>query len=117
MTLRTDDDHGRSIGSHIWLSGKVFGKPMALEEVVTRREPPHIKAWETVGIPNFLIVGQYRYSVDIKSQDEGSLLHVAFDFSPPKDGGRLRLFLSERYAKTCAREMTRIARNHFSAKL
>lgn len=113
MALETDDGHGRSVGSHIRLSGRVFGRALSLEEVVTRREPPRSKVWETVGVPRFLIVGRYRYSVDIEPQGTGCLLSVSFDFTPPEDSGRLRLFLSRRYARTCAREMTRITRAHF----
>ena len=116
MALQADDGGGRSVGSHIRLSGSVLGAALSLEEVVTRREPPRIKEWETVGVPKFLIVGQYRYRVDIEPQDGGSLLKVSFDFSPPGSAGRVRLFLSRRYARTCAREMARITRDHFKKR-
>ena len=58
ISLQTDQGHGQTIDSHIRLFGKVFGKSLSLEEVVTKREPPHLKTWETVGTPDFLIVGQ-----------------------------------------------------------
>lgn len=113
MDLQFDEDHGKSVGSHIHLSGSVFGKSLSLEEVVTKREPPTIKTWETVGTPNFLIVGKYQYNLTIEPKDKGSLLSVSFDFSPPEKSGWLRRSISNVYAKICAREMAEITRKHF----
>lgn len=114
MELQTDERLGKAVGSHIRLSGNVFGKSLSLEEVVTKREPPSIKTWETVGTPKFLIVGQYQYNVSIEPQAKGSLLSVSFDFSPPEKSGFLRRSLSNFYAKMCAREMATVTRNYFS---
>lgn len=115
MDLQMDERNGQSVGSHIRLSGKVLGKSLSLEEVVTRREPPHTKTWETVGIPNFLIVGQYQYNVQIEPQANGSRLSVSFDFSPPQASGWLRLWFSRVYSRLCAREMVKVARDYFYA--
>lgn len=114
MDLQFDEGHGQSVGSHIHLSGKVFGKLLSLEEVITRREPPQIKTWETVGTPKFLIVGQYRYNVQIEPQGRGCLLRVSFDYDPPKGSGWLRRLFSGVYAKLCAREMTTVTRDYFT---
>lgn len=113
MDLQFDEGHGQSVGSRIRLFGRVFGKSLSLEEVITRREPPHIKTWETVGIPKFLIVGKYQYSVEIEEQDNGSVLHVSFDYDPPNKSGWLRRLVGGVYAKLCAKEMTKVTCDYF----
>lgn len=116
MDLQMDEGHGQSVGSHIWLSGKVLGKSLSLEEVIKRREPPRIKTWETVGVPKFLIVGQYQYDVQIEPQGNGSMLHVSFDYDPPKESGWLRQLVGRVYAKLCAREMAKVTRGYFTKR-
>lgn len=113
MQLHFDESHGKSVGSHIRLSGKVFGKSLSLEEVVTKREPPHIKTWETVGAPDFLVVGKYQYNVGIEPQDKGCVLSVSFNFSPPEKSGLVRRSLSNFYARICAREMVTVTHGYF----
>ena len=48
METVLDAENGRSVGSHIVLHGRVFGIQLFLDEVVTLREPPLKKTWETV---------------------------------------------------------------------
>lgn len=48
-----DEGHGQRVGSHIRVSGRVLGIDLSLDELVTEREPPTLKIWETVGSPNF----------------------------------------------------------------
>lgn len=116
MDLQMDDSHGQSVGSHIRLSGKVLGRSLSPEEVITKREPPHIKTWETVGIPKFLIVGQYQYNVQIEPQGNGSVLRVTFYSDPPKESGALRRLFSKAYTKLCAREMIGVTRDYFTQR-
>jgi len=113
MDLQMDERQGQAVGSHIRLAGSVFGKSLSLEEVVTRREPPHSKTWETVGIPKFLIVGQYQYNVQIDPQDNGSMLRVSFDSNPPEESGWLRRLFSRIYSRLCAWEMAKVTREYF----
>lgn len=80
---------------------------------MTRHEPPHRKTWETVGTPNFWIVGQYQYDVQIEPQGNGSMLNVTFDFSPPKESGWLKLLLSRIYGRICAWEMVQVTSGYF----
>lgn len=115
MDLQMDEGHGQSVGSHIRLSGKVLGKSLSPEEVITKREPPHRKTWETVGIPKFLIVGQY--NVQIEPQGNGSVLRVTFYSDPPKESGALRRLFSKAYTKLCAREMIGVTRDYFTQRL
>ncbi|HEU4692090.1 MAG TPA: SRPBCC family protein, partial [Vicinamibacterales bacterium] len=51
MSVELDEAKGQAAGSHIRLSGRVFGISLYLDEVVTRRDPPTNKVWETVGAP------------------------------------------------------------------
>jgi len=115
MNLRLDDSGGRSVGSRIRLSGKFLGKSLSLEEVITRREPPRVKAWETVGVPKFLVVGQYQMSIRIEPSGNGSILRVAIDYDPPANSGWLRLLFSRFYMKLCAKEMVKATRGHFKS--
>ncbi|MCL5072440.1 MAG: SRPBCC family protein, partial [Actinobacteria bacterium] len=77
MHTSVDAGHGQEIGSHIRMSGKAFGITLFLDEVITHREPPHMKVWETVGEPKLLVVGRYRMQVKIEPREEGSLLDVS----------------------------------------
>ena len=43
--VELDSGQGQVVGSHIWLTGTVFGLRLFLDEVVTRRDPPTMKAW------------------------------------------------------------------------
>lgn len=114
MDLKFDDGGGKTLGSHIRLSGKVLGKSLSLEEVITKREPPHIKTWETVGTPKFLIVGQYQMDVHIEPQGSGSLLRISLDYDTPPKSGWLRRILSRVYGKLCAKEMVKVTRDYFT---
>src|SRR2546425_438455 len=55
MQIEFDESHGHRVGSRIRLSGKVFGLELSFEEVVTERNPPHRKSWETIGTPKLLV--------------------------------------------------------------
>lgn len=65
MRIETDERQGQSIGSWIRLTGTVLGMSLSVEEVVTRRNPPHEKVWETIGEPRFLVIGAYRMGFEI----------------------------------------------------
>lgn len=106
METRVDEGHGQALGSHIRMSGRVMGVPLALDEVVTEREAPRHKAWETVGTPRLLVVGPYRMSLDVEPSGEGSRVRVAIDYAlPPKNVWLGRLFGGS-YARWCVRQMT-----------
>ena len=47
MHIDTDERGGRAVGSKVRMSGRVLGVALSLEEVVTERDPPRFKAWET----------------------------------------------------------------------
>src|SRR5262245_53315069 len=72
MSVELDDAKGKAVGSHIRLSGRVFGFRLFLDEVVTRREPHSDKVWETVSTPKLLVIGMYAMGVHITPADRGS---------------------------------------------
>jgi hypothetical protein len=107
MVVELDEAKGQEVGSHIRLGGRVFGVSLYLDEVVTRREPPTNKVWETVGAPRLLVVGAYSMGVQITPEQSGSRLRVFIDYQLP-DGpvtywlGRL---FGGLYARWCVDQM------------
>ena len=115
METVLDAKHGRSIGSHIVIRGRVFGIQLYLDEVVTVREPPLTKTWETVGEPRLLVIGSYRMGFHLKPGDGPAQLRVSIDYDLPTKGiSRLfgRLF-GRSYAKWCTRQMVHDAQHSF----
>lgn len=115
METVLDAQHGRSVGSHIVLRGRVFGIPLYLDEVVTMREPPLKKTWETVGDPRLLVIGRYRMGFALRPDGTSARLRVAIDYElPAKRIPHLlgRLF-GRSYAKWCTRQMVRDAQHSF----
>ena len=116
METVLDAEHGRSVGSHIVLRGRVFGIRLYLDEVVTMREPPLKKTWETVGDPRLLVIGSYRMGFELMPYGTTAQLRVAIDYELPANGiPRLlgRLF-GRSYAKWCTRQMVRDAQHSFA---
>lgn len=107
MQLSFDAGAGRSIGSIISLSGRVFGVDLSVREVITEREPPYRKTWETIGRPRLLVIDHYRLGFDITQISSGTTLRVFIDYSLPQKGlARLcGLLLGDYYAKWCAQQM------------
>lgn len=106
MEVNVDAGRGQVVGSHIRLSGKVFGIPLSLDEVVSLREPPHRKTWETVGTPRLLVVGPYTMGFEIHPEKGGSRLKVFIDYELPGKSGRwLGRIFGGAYARWCVRQM------------
>ena len=113
---KLDAQHGRSVGSHIVLRGRVFGFRLYLDEVMIMREPPLKKTWETVGQPRLLVIGSYRMGFELMPDGTSSRLRVAIDYELPAKGmPRLlgRLF-GRSYAQWCTRRMVRDAQHSFA---
>jgi len=108
-----DAGHGQEVGSHIRMNGKAFGIRLFLDEVVTYREPPRLKIWETVGTPKLLIIGNYRMKAEIEPRESRSLLNVAIDYDLPMTNVWLGKLFSGIYAKWCVRQMIKDTYNHF----
>lgn len=113
MSIATDSGRGQRVGSRIRLSGKVLGIALSLEEVVTERDPPHRKLWETIGAPNLLVMGPYRMGFDIHPHAGGSTLSLFIDYDLPTGPitKLLGLLLGGTYARWCTKSMAEGARD------
>lgn len=105
MKTIMDEGEGIQIGSHIIMEGSVWGMKVSLDEVVTKREPPYIKEWKTVGSPNLIVIGHYVMGVNITAQGNGSKLIVFIDYEYPNKNVWLGKLFGKIYAKWCVRQM------------
>lgn len=114
MTTSVDEQHGQAVGSHIKMEGKVFGFTLALDEVVTVHEPPHIKVWKTVGTPKLLIIGHYQMKAEIMPENSSSNLTVSIVYELPSTNAWLGTIFGAWYAKWCVQQMLFGTVNHFT---
>ena len=117
MAIELDASGGRAVGATIRLSGRVLGISLSLDEVVTERRPPLLKAWETTGTPKLLVIGRYRMGYEITPRGDASLLRVFIDYAFPEAGlsrwlGRI---FGGYYARWCTRRMAGDTEEHFRA--
>lgn len=115
METLLDEGRGQAIGSHIRMKGKMMGIELSLDEVVTEREPPRHKAWETIGRQRLLLMDRYRLGFDISKRDRVSDLRVFIDYDlPARIPFRwLGLAFGKFYAKWCVQQMVNDASQHF----
>jgi hypothetical protein len=116
MRVITDAQDGRAAGSVIRMDGRVLGIPLSLGEVVTERDPPTLKVWETLGEPRLLVIGAYRMGFRIAEADGDALLTIFIDYALP--GGKLRFagkLLGRTYARWCCRRMLVDAQDAFAS--
>ena len=115
MSIDVDADGGRSIGSKIRMRASVMGIPLSLEEIVTERQIPYKKVWETVGTPRLLVIAQYRMGFDLTPEGASSRVRVFIDYSLPSGapGYWLGLLFGGVYARWCTRRMADDAARHF----
>lgn len=110
-----DDGKGRALGSRIEMRGKVLGFSLTVSEIVTEREIPERKAWETQGSPRLLVIGAYRMGFQIAPEGAGSRLTVFIDYDLPNGPWRLLGFIAGRfYARWCVQSMARDAARAFA---
>jgi hypothetical protein len=118
MRLQFDAERFQAIGSRLVLSGRAFGLPLSVREVVTEREPPTRKAWETIGEPRLLVIGAYRMGFDIAARGDASLLRVFIEYALPSRGVArwLGRAFGPAYARWCTRRMVQDAVARFSSR-
>ena len=109
MVIETDAAGGRAVGSHIRLAGRMLGIPLYVEGKVVQREPPNLKAWETVGEPHLLVIGRYRMRVNIDARGDRARVVIAIDYALPADALTrwLGMLFGPMYARWCVRQMAR----------
>lgn len=114
MTITTDALEGRTVGSRVSMRGRMLGMALSLEEVVTQRNPPFDKAWQTEST-SLLVIGPYRLGFALQPEGSGSRLRVAMDYRLPETwpGRWLGMLLGGVYARWCTGRMARDAAKHF----
>lgn len=118
MNYDFDEDKGRAVGSVITRGGSFMGLESFVEEVVTVRDPPRLKVWETRGRPRLGITGAYRMGFEITPAGKGSRLRVFIDYDPPQTttGRILGGLFAPMYARWCVNRMAQDAQRHFRAR-
>lgn len=116
MRIATDELEGRAIGSKVRMEGRMLGMSLSLKEVVTVREPPLRKAWETIDT-DLLVIGPYRLGFELAPTEHRTRLRVFIDYDLPRSGparllGRL---LGKVYARWCTERMARDASHNFES--
>ena len=117
MKTVLDEHRGQRVGSHIRVSGRVLGLDLSLDEVVTEREPPTSKVWETMGSPKLLVIGPYRMGFEVTSRGDGSLLRVFIDYALPSRWPErwLGRVFGGYYAHWCTQSMVNDAVRQFAS--
>jgi hypothetical protein len=117
MTIETDGHEGIAVGSVVQMRGKILGIALRLREVVTERDPPYRKAWQTLE-SNLLVIGQYELGFQLTRNLANTQVRVFIDYSLPDKGFAkwLGLLFAESYARWCIRRMAQDAAKFFSGR-
>jgi hypothetical protein len=117
MVIETDAAGGRAVGSHIRLAGRMLGIPLYVEGKVVQREPPNLKAWETVGEPKLLVIGRYRMS-NIDARGDRTHVVIAIDYALPAHPTTrwLGMLFGPMYARWCVRQMAQDLVHQFGTR-
>jgi hypothetical protein len=115
MIYELDEGAGQKVGSVIRMKGVWPGLTLSVEEVVTARNPPHLKTWETKGTPNLLVIGAYRMGFVISPAGDGARLCVIIEYSHPTSTKFLGRLFGRMYARWCVKRMAMDAARVFGA--
>ena len=114
MRLTMDEFAGRAVGSRITMEGRMLGINLRLEEVVTERNPPLRKAWQTLEA-TLVVIGAYRLGFELVPKARDATLRVFIDYDLP--AGRwarwLGRLLAKPYARWCVDRMVGDAVSRF----
>src|SRR5687768_6892115 len=116
MRVDLDERRGQAVGSRIRLKGRVLGFELAVEEIVTERDPPLRKVWETAGTPKLLVIGHYRMGFELSPRGPDSVLRVFIEYSRPTraPASWLGLVFGDYYARWCVQRMIEDAARQFA---
>lgn len=116
MEVHMDARQTRSVGSQFGFTGSFLGMPLSVDEVVTRREPPHLKAWATTGEPTLWVIGRYRMEFRIIPERGLSQLTVSIAYDLPEGWGTRLLgwLFGGFYARWCTNRMASDAARYFA---
>jgi len=119
MSIDVDADGGRVVGSKVRMDGRMMGIPLSLEEVITERQLPTRKVWETIGAPTLLIIAYYRMGFELTRKGDASQVRVFIDYSLPAlaPASWLGRLLGGVYARWCTKQMADDAGRHFGSTM
>lgn len=105
MAVEVDAAGGRVLNSRIAMHGSFLGIPISLEEVVTERDEPHRKCWETTGTPRLLVIAHYRVGFELAPNGDATRLRVFIHYSLPvtPPGSWLGSLFGSFYARWCTK--------------
>jgi hypothetical protein len=66
--------------------------------VIIQREPPHDKTWRTTVPPDFLVLGEYQFSIHIEPGRDSSRLTIAMGYDPPAGNSWLKRRVKDFYS-------------------
>jgi len=118
MTTHPDDRNFQKVGSHLRMSGTVFGIKLFLDEVITHHQPPYRKEWQTVGDLDIIVIGHYKLGFEIKPENSNSKLKVYIDYNLPNSFKTrlLGILFGRFYAKWCVNQMISGVGKHFKSE-
>ena len=119
MTYEFDAEKGQAVGSVIKMGGSFLGLELAVDEIVTVREPPRLKIWETQGRPRILIMSAYRMGFEITPAGDASRLRIFIEYDHPKKaiGQILGALFAPMYARWCVKRMADDAARKFKTSV
>ena len=117
MLIDVDAGGGRVVGSKIRMQGRMMGIPLSLEEVITERQVPSRKLWETIGTPNLVVMAHYRMGFELTPTGDSSMVRVFIEYSLPTTapGSWLGRLLGGVYARWCTKQMVDDAARQFDS--
>ena len=118
MAVQVDAGGGHVLNSKIRMYGSLLGIPVSLEEVITERQEPYKKLWETIGTPQLLVIAHYRMGFELTPQGDSTKLRVFIDYNLPSTapGSWLGRLLGGIYARWCTKQMASDAAKHLDSK-
>lgn len=118
MEIKTDEGNGQKVGSHIKMSGRVFGLLIFLDEVVTEYHPHSRKVWKTVGDLRLLVIGHYQLGFEITSVGAESRFKVFINYDLPTAVSTrwLGYLFGDIYARWCVQQLLTAVKQKFTSK-
>lgn len=115
MEVHMDARETRAVGSKFGFTGSFLGVRLAVNEIVTGRDPPCLKTWATIGEPTLWVIGRYKMGFRIVPRSTSSVLTVFIDYDLPEspETRALGWLIGGLYARWCTRRMTGDAARHF----
>ena len=117
MTIETDERGGRAVGSRVRMVGKMMGIRLSLVEIVTERNAPLAKTWQTVDA-NLVVIAQYQLGFELIPTGTTCLARVFIDYALPEKAPARWLggMFARMYARWCTGRMAADAQQYFATQ-